>query len=318
MKLRLILLFIILISISIEINAQINYEDSTVQAITYWNLNESYTYEIIQSKDKAKNHDEVKSNSTRSLVKITVIDSTQNSYTIEWQFLECDIPNLELVPELKSLLNATKYIYKTNELGEFSELLNWEEVRDNTLAITKAGMTLAFKEKGIPQNDSISNTVNLLAESLMSKEYIEQKVIESVNIFHSFFGIKYKLGEILESEIDVPIPIPNMQSAKAQMNVWLDTIDSENSSYILCLEQQIDQSVVKRLIKQFLEGMSNRLNVENNSEVLDDALLEDLEYSIVIHSEFDNSGWPLDIVSRTNISLGSNQQNNTIQFKLVE
>jgi hypothetical protein len=310
----LLLLSIILTSLHVE--SQINYEDSTVQAITYWELNESHVYEITQSKNKSKETVPTDEGAMRSEVRISVIDSTETSYTIEWRFLKHYIPNLDLIPELKDLLDKKRYIYRTNELGEFEELLNWEEVRDNTLATAKVALNSVAKSNNA-LNDSLSRLVNTFTESLMTKEYVEQKVIEPINMFHSFFGAEYKLGEILESEIEIPIPIPNMQSTKAQVKVWFDSIDEEYDTYTLCYEQKIDQEAAKKLISEFMDNLSKQLSNKNLSDVVNEALREGLDYKITIYSEFDNTGWPLNIIGTTNINLGNNQQNKIIRIRMI-
>lgn len=313
MKNKLLLLFLVIL-VSLGAKSQINYEDSTVRAITYWGLNESYTYEITQGKNKEGKLAE--DGLVRSEVKISVIDSTETSYTIEWRFRNHDIPNLDLMPELKDLLNQKRYVYRINEFGEFEELLNWEEVRDNMLATTKAALKISNA-----LNDSENDQINSFRESLMTKEYVEQKVIEPVNIFHSFFGVQYQLGEVLESEIEIPIPISNIQSIKAQIALWFDSIDEEYNTYTLCYEQKVDQEILKRLMSQFFDKLSNQLNVTNQpnriDEALDEALKEELDYKVTIYSEFDNTGWPLNIISTTKINIGDNQQNKVIRIRMI-
>lgn len=309
------LLLLLVTLVSVGVKSQINYEDSTVQAITYWDLNESHTYEITQGKSKGKDGGFAAEGLIRSEVKISVIDSTEVSYTIEWRFLKHDIPNLDLMPELKDLLDKKRYIYRTNELGEFEELLNWEEVRDNVLATARVTLNSVSKTNNT-LSDSVINKVNAFTESLMTKEYVEQKVIEPVSVFHSFFGGQYRLGEVLESEIEIPMPISDIQSIKAQGVVWFDSITEDYDTYTLCYEQKIDQEIVKRLLGQVMADLSKRIN-PNNPANIDKVLEEDLDHKITIHSEFYNNGWPLNIISTTNINIGSNQQNKMIRIRMM-
>ncbi len=306
----LLLLFVIFGFVTV--NSQINYQDSTVQAITYWRLNESYTYEITQGKNKNKEGGFDEEELIKSEVKVTVIDSTETSYTIEWQFLKHNIPNLDRMPELKNLLDKKRYIYTTDELGEFQELLNWEEVRDNMIATTKIVLNSANST-----NDSLNNQVNLFTESLMTKEYVEQKVIEPVNLFHTFFGAEYQLGETLESEIEIPIPLGNIQSIKAQVMIWLDSIDEEYDMYTLCYEQKIDQDVVKKLIGRVINELSDKLNTENRSNIEDEISKQELDHRVTVYSVLDNTGWPVDITATTKINIGNEQQNKLIRIRMM-
>lgn len=316
MKNKFLLLLLVALSY-IGANAQINFEDSTAQAVTYWDMNESYTYEIAQTKIKYKDDGSEKEESSRSLVQITVLDSTETSYTVEWRFLQHDIPNLELSPELETLLNSKKYVYRTNAMGEFEELLNWEEVRDNTMATTKATINALRQESNGSQADSLYNLVSSITDGLMSKEYIEQKVIETVNIFHSFYGVKYKLGELIESEIELPIPTNNSQSVNAQCRIWLDEIDGDEETYSIYYEQKVDPETLKEVLNSTVKGLAEKLNVKHSAESIDDLLSQKTDYLITIYSVFDNTGWPLDIVSKTNINIGNTQQNNTVHIRLI-
>jgi len=45
---------------AISLNAQISYADSTVQAITYWNMSEIMTYAIIFDRYKVSQSDTIK------------------------------------------------------------------------------------------------------------------------------------------------------------------------------------------------------------------------------------------------------------------
>jgi hypothetical protein len=63
---------------------------------------------------------------------ITVLDSTKNSYTIQWTF---HLPDKikETNPKLAHSLpvfEGMKMISKTSEAGVFKELINWQEVKD--------------------------------------------------------------------------------------------------------------------------------------------------------------------------------------------
>lgn len=312
------LLLLLVILVSAGVKAQINYEDSTVQAVTYWDKNESYTYEIIQDTDKSKDGGDVKTESVRSVVQVSVIDSTETFYTIEWRFLQHDIPNLDLVPELKSLLDKKRYIYRMSILGEIEELLNWEEVRDNTLETIKVGLNTALQAGNVTQSDSLTNLMNTFTSDLMTKDYVEQKVIEPVQIFHTFFGLKYKLGEAIESEIDIPIPVENVQNAKALASMWLDSIDEENATYTLYYEQTIDREALRNIVSKALEGMSDKLNLAFKSEDIKDAFSQKFDNSSSVYSMFDNTGWPLDIIGKTNISIADAQQNKTIRIRMID
>lgn len=315
-----LLAILLALFVSIGIKAQINAADSTVQAITYWGLNESYTYEILQSKEKKMEGDNSEKDPIRSIVQISVIDSTATSYVIEWRFLKHEVPNIDSIPTLRDLLNEKKYVYRTNEMGEFEELLNWEEVRDNLLATTKESLRIANSSKAEDERESLVREVSTVWEALMTKEYVEQKVVEAVSVFHCFYGVSYKLGEEIESEIEVPIPIEGLPNMTVHVRLWLDEIDVENDIYNICLKQEIDQEEVKALMLQFIDVFSQKLNKDGSKgkEEIEKIFTKDIQYSNIIYSIIDNSGWPLDIYSQNTINIGDIQQEKTIQIRMIE
>ena len=82
MKKTIILFWTLFIVVNLE--AQINMNDSTAQVIAYWNLNDKQTYQVTTEKYKIVDSDTTVTEYFKYMVDITVKDSTSNSYTIDW------------------------------------------------------------------------------------------------------------------------------------------------------------------------------------------------------------------------------------------
>lgn len=315
------LLFLFLIS-ALGINAQINMEDSTVQAIMYWDMNESYNYRITQSTLEEKGGNITKNDSIAYDVKVSIIDSTATSYTIKWEFSNYYAKGLNLMPQLKKLLEEKKFIYKTNELGEFEELVNWEEIRDNLLETTKETTKALLANKSQAIDEATLNKVLKATEGLLSsKEYIENKAIEPVQIFHTFMGGAYQLGEMLESEIEVPNVINPQKPLIAQAAVWLDEIAEEDNFYVLRYRQMVDEEQLMELTKELLSSFSKNMDLGTKAqEEIDKAFggEEKLVHSTHVDAAIDNWGRPIYIETYTNVNFANNRKAITIEIEMID
>jgi hypothetical protein len=113
-----------LLSTTLVANAQINMEDSTAQAIVYWDRLEKQTYKVSSEKIKLNGEDTINQTIYHYKVEITVLDSTANSYTAAWVYKEfTGIDPTNFTQNLASIMKDVKVVFKTNELGEFEEVV---------------------------------------------------------------------------------------------------------------------------------------------------------------------------------------------------
>ena len=106
--------------------------DSTkVSFVTYWSVGDIYEYKVSKIKQQYKEGKLTKDNKNEYTALFKVLDSTDTSYTISWKY-ENDLGNNFKIPdnllEKFSKYKFTEIKYKTSEVGEFQEILNWKEV----------------------------------------------------------------------------------------------------------------------------------------------------------------------------------------------
>lgn len=192
-----LLIFGTIFLISSTIFGQISVKDSTVQVIGYWAKQEKQSYDVSYEKLKIKSKDTISRELIKYEVDIKIIDSTENSYTIEWFYKNYSIDtDNELVRKLTSIANDISVKIKTDELGAFLEIVNWEEVRDYLTKVTK---TLKNELKDVPNYEKIiANVMSIYS----TKESIEANAIKDAIQFYQFHGVKYKLGEELEGKLE--------------------------------------------------------------------------------------------------------------------
>lgn len=309
MKIKLLVLFFFC-AISFS-NAQINLADSTVQVVSYWGLNESYNYEIAQKSYTYTDGNLTKADSTKMRVNVSVIDSTENSYTIKWKFTDYDIKGLEQVPELEKLLKERQFIYRINELGSFEELLNWEEIRDNTKAITDISFGL------MNLTDSIKTMVEAISGPINTKHYIETKGIEAVQLFHTFMEAALTKGETLEFDVPVPNNFFPDQPFMAKGRLWLDEIYPEEDAYIIRYEQQVDKEQLNTFLKAYMKKLAEATGKEWKDI---DNIFEnnDMEHSTKTSAAIDDWGWPIYMETITSVDFVNMHKEQIITIELLD
>lgn len=251
---KLLLFVFLLANVSVCIG-QINLEDSTVQVIGFWDRNEKQSYTVSREEYKVSKGDTTGRVIYTYDVDITIIDSTAKSYTIQW-----DYSNFNVVSELafmKKLLEATKLnkaIIKTNELGVFEELVNWKEVRKETMRLFKV-LQNEFKE--IPNFDTLLKQQMALFQS---KASIEAALIEEIQQFYTFHGGSYKYGVDIESTIQ----LANKYGGKpfdAEVVIWVDTLNATDSYSTICMTNTVDSVQLWDAAYEYVTKMASTMSI---------------------------------------------------------
>lgn len=176
--------------------AQINYEDSTSQIIGYWYVDDFQSYDVTLDKYKVKKGDTTSIMSFKYVVDITIKDSTANSYLIEWFYKDYEVESDDpLVQKLAKVSEDISVIIRTDEFGAIQEVVNWKEVRDYIIKVSKV---IRKEYKKSPNIDKIlSQTVGIYS----TKESIQLNAIKDAIQFYSFHGGAYALNEEVTGEL---------------------------------------------------------------------------------------------------------------------
>lgn len=241
-----LLLFGTLFLLSSTLFGQIHIQDSTVQVIGYWSKQDTQSYAISYEKIKIKHKDTITRELINYEVDITILDSTANSYTMEWFYknYRIDTQN-ELVKKLTSIANDMAVIIKTDEFGAFIEVVNWEAVRDYLTKVTK---TMEAELKDVPNYQKIIANVMSVYNT---KASIEANAVKDALQFYQFHGVKYSLGEVLEGQLEVA----NNYGGKpfeTHVSYSLDDINETDGNSILRSTQVINS-------KQLTDATYNHL-----------------------------------------------------------
>ena len=267
--------------INITLFAQLNMIDSTAQVIGYWDKNEKQTYTITSEKLKINGTDTLSRERISYTVDIIIVDSTADSYLIDWMYKDYKInTDNELMKKLSSLAQNMKVTIRTNDLGVFQEVVNWKEIRDYML---KATRLLKQEMKDIPNMDKVIKQVEGMYST---KNAIEAGAVKDIQQFYSFHGAKYVYGEEYESDMKVA-NLYGGEPFDTHVNVWLDELNPDDNNFILRMKQTVNPEQLTKATFEYLTKLSETMQIppvkkEDMPEVSNDTW---------VASRIHGSGW---------------------------
>ena len=242
--------------------------DSTkIPFVAYWSIGDSYNFKVSKIKKQWKDGNLTKNEEQSYIANFTVIDSTENSYTVNWSY-ENDLVNTYNIPkELISKFSKyklTEIKYKTSELGDLLEIINWQEVGEI--------MNNMFNDliEVLGENDEEkTNALNLamqpFKQAYSAKEGVESLVLKEIQYFHFPMGLKYDITEPITYEDE----LPNMfggEPIKADAKLYFENVDFEEGFCVLKQEMHLNEDDTKKMLKQLFfqmqideKGMKNAL-----------------------------------------------------------
>jgi hypothetical protein len=272
--------------------AQINLKDSSVQAIGYWDKNEKQSYTITTDKFKIREGDTISKSQLMYDVDITIVDSTAKSFIIEWKYSNYRVTGNELIRQkIDALFQGITIRFKTDEMGSFDELLNWQEVRDHIKKTT----TLLFQEYS--NEPKLMETMAEVGKVYDSRENIETIAINDIQQFYLFYGGKYIKGETTEASIQ----IPNVFGSKpfdADVVLYLDEINEKDENYILRYEQTVDEKQLLSAVKDYVAKIAKTAG----KPAPEDLGIKNLVNELQIGSRIHDYGWVIYSVSTKKVT----------------
>jgi len=297
MKTTLLLFCLSLSAISFSQN---RITDTSATCISFWGNKESKVYLIKHSKEK---FDALKLRSSSEAyfeAHVKVIDSTSEGFTIEWvyrNFKAAGTPE-HIMNSLSSIMEGLKIIYKTDDVGMFAELVNWEEVRD---------FSISNYEKVVAENTQTKEFIAALDQVksiFQSKENTEALLIKEIKLFHTPYGVEYtKTGSIIETEL------PNVTGGSpfpATITMKLDKLDQNNDLISISLNQTIDKEKAGPIIIDILKKLSSspigdEAEMNRQIKAMEISDLSEYTYSL-------SSGWLSRILYKRTSNIGPFKQ----------
>ena len=301
-------LFLLLILTTTIVKGQMNFQDSSAQVISYWDLGEKYEYAISLQQLKYTEQDTTANETMTYDVEVTVIDSTENSYTVRWFYknFKTDSEN-PIVQKLVKVSEDISVDIKLDELGIIQSVENWEEIRDY---MKKSVDSLSMDFKEIPEMEKVFQQILGMYNS---KSAIEASAIQDAQQFHNFHGGKYTLNETVTGQIKTANLYDNSKPFDTQFSVVLEDLDAENNQYYLRSVQEVDSEQLTQTTLNFLNKMAKNMG----KEFIKKEEFIDLKNVVETASRIHNTGWVLEsILWKEVVAEGAtNMEIRTIQMK---
>lgn len=249
-----ILIIVVILSITTNLFSQI---DSTkVAFVSYWSIGDSYNFKVTKINQQWKEDKLTKDQKQEYIANFTVIDSTDNSYTINWSY-ENDLGNTYNIPkellERFSKYKLTEIKYKTSEVGDFLEILNWKEVGEIMNSMFD-DIIEVLGENDKKKKDALKLAMLPFKQMYSSKQGVEQLVLKELQYFHFPMGLEYDITEPLIYDDE----LPNMfggEPIKAKAKLYFEDVDFEESFCIVKQEMSLNPEDTKLLLNQVFKQM---------------------------------------------------------------
>lgn len=243
---RTIFAFILSTILTSNLFAQINISDSTAQIIGYWSIGDMQSYQVSYEKYKVTEQDTSSRMSIKYEVDISIKDSTENSYLIEWFYKNYEIQSdNELINEISKAAQDISVIIKTDELGIVVEVVNWEEVRDY---ISEAMKPIKKKTKKLP---NVKKILEQYTSIYSSKEAIETNAIKDIIQFYNFHGGKYTLNEEINSQMQFANNFGG-EPFDVDVKLSLEELNYEDDNSVIRMYQSVNSAQLTKATYEYL------------------------------------------------------------------
>ena len=268
MKLRSLLLLLFL---STHLYGQ--SDTSKVAFIAYWSIGDSYDFKITKINQQWKADKLTSDNKQEYIAKFTVLDSTDKSYIISWTYKN-DLGSTYQIPEkLRNRFakyEITEIKYKTSEVGDFLEVLNWKEVGE-VMSNMIDDLVDVLGEGDKEKREKLKSGMEAVKQVYSSQQGIEQMVLKELHYIHFPMGVEFDITEpVLYDET-----LPNMfggEPIKAKTEISFESVDHEEGFCVFKQEMALNPEDTKSLIKEVFSRM--KLNDKEMQEALKKAVVE--------------------------------------------
>lgn len=242
--------------------------DSTkIAFISYWSVGDSYDFKISKASRTWENDTLTEKNFEEYIANFTVIDSTENSYTIQWSY-KVDLINTyefsEEVVEAISNYDINKIIYKTSEYGEFIEILNWQEIARTINAMYDEIMQI-YTDKEMPAE--LADFINLYRDIYSSQQGIEEILMGEIKIIHFPLGYEFQTDKVLKYKDYLPNFFAD-EPLEADAQVSFQSVDFEHNFCVMKHELSINPMATRKMLDE-MKNQLQRFNLYENEMDVD-------------------------------------------------
>lgn len=231
-------------------------DSSKIGFVAYWYKKDACKFNLKKNHKEFKNNKLIAKDSSNRAFTFQVLDSLEKNYLIKWTFDEVpeNFNNLPKIVKDKFINRKFEIIYKTNELGQYIEIINWKEV---SKYLNDLMTTLNENSKSKSKVKPIENQKEI--ENLLSKE---------IKLFHYFYGVEYPIKKILRFEENIEQPYSS-KPLKTNVEMFFEQYDLKEQTCTLIKRSSTNSYSISSLSN---EQDLNKLKNDNSQVSLNDYL----------------------------------------------
>lgn len=282
-----ILTFAFLITAVSHLFGQMNFQDSSVQVITYWDMGEKYTYAVEDKTLKFSETDTTENETITYEIDVSVVDSTEKSYTVRWIYRDFHTTNTDpIVQKITSLTDSIVVDIVIDEMGAIEGVKNWEEVA----VFMEDAIKEVKKELGdVPQLNSIFDQMGAMYSTKLG---VENTAIKDAHQMHNFHGGMFALNDTVTGNIKTPNLYYPEQPFDTEVSVIVEKMDAENNEYVIRSFQEVDAAQLTETTYKYVSGMMEKMG----QKVMPREEFMDISNIVETVSRIHNTGWVLESI----------------------
>lgn len=233
-------------------------DTTKIAFIAYWSIGDSYDFKISKEAKTWEHGELTEENYEEYIANFTVIDSTENSYTISWSYEVNLINTYELPQEFTDIVSKydlTEVIYKTTEYGEFVEILNWKEI-SQMISEMFDELNKAFEDEKLPEE--FYEFMRSFKDIYKSQQGIEEILLQEILFIHFPLGYEFDPNQVLNYKDYLPNFFAE-EPMEADAKIYFKNVDRTHGSCVMKHELSINPDATKQMLRQLFA----KLNFDN-------------------------------------------------------
>lgn len=317
---RLLLLLVLGLSSCTLAKSQTEVADSALLPfVAYWSEGDIFEFKV--KKVKLEYHDGVlaKADSAVYNSKMKILEEADNYYEIQWDYQQLDLMGAKLPQEIVQSLNSFEYqpvVYRTDELGTFQEIVNWEELASSMQRVMEQVLFQLASRISDTEASQLRQTIDPILAAYSTKEGIEQLAFKEIPYIHFPFGAEYVIGDTLSYEESLPNLFGD-QPLRGDVQVYFSDVDQKKRYSKIIHEMRLNEDDAKAL----LVVMWNQMAPDSDKDELEE-LMQTSTYQISDYNTYEHlydPGVPLRIeVKREVLMKFGPQEVRAIKLTLIE
>ena len=276
-----------------EIHAQDATNNSFFQMVAKWGKDEKQTYKVTDEFYNLKPPETIPLEiyTYTYEVDVTVIDSTANSYTINWFYHDYDFNGSKAIRTffsgIKTGLTVTLH---TDRFGALTEIANWQEIKDQIYQNTELIHLLD------PINSELDEIIKNVKETYSTKENMQANCFNEIMKFYLFNTTSFKSEFENTTRIKVTNPYTGTpMDASQQFSAKKFNLD--DGVVTLSLHTGYDSEQLTKTKFDYLTSESEKMNTPRPNWA--SFPKDDIQEMTISTIHF--SGWPMRIVDERQV-----------------